>query len=144
MHCAVMVSWHGKSHLDIIITFLSFSLLLFFTPLSQLTNSHTHTHTHKHPLFSFFRYYYHSTRSTPFSPPMKAWQFLPSFWNSFALPTNIQKRLYKFLLRKAIGQFLAKELDLDNFDIELYNGSVELRDLDLNLEVSMEDRQGGC
>lgn len=136
MHCAVMVTWHGKSHLDIIITFLSFSLLLFFTPLSQLTNSHTHTHKHH----SF--YYYHS-RLPPFSP-MKAWQFLPSFWNSFALPTNIQKRLYKFLLRKAIGQFLAKELDLDNFDIELYNGSVELRDLDLNLEVSMEDRQGGC
>ena len=74
---------------------------------------------------------------------MKAWQFLPSVWNSFALPTNIQKRLYKFLLRKAIGQFLAKELDLDNFDIELYNGSVELRDLDLNLEVCTMSIGGG-
>jgi hypothetical protein len=65
---------------------------------------------------------------------MKAWDYL-SGWKNFALPSNIQKRLYKFLLRRAIGQFLQTELDLDNFDIELVNGSVELRDLDLNLQV---------
>lgn len=70
---------------------------------------------------------------------MNAWDFLPSAWSNFALPTNIQKRLYKFLLRKAIGQFLANELDLDNFDIELVQGSVELRDLDLNLQVNLDD-----
>ncbi|ORZ01123.1 hypothetical protein BCR43DRAFT_434414 [Syncephalastrum racemosum] len=69
---------------------------------------------------------------------MKAWDFIPSAWSNFALPTNIQKRLYKFLLRKAIGQFLANELDLENFDIELVNGSVELRDLDLNLHTLNE------
>ncbi|KAI7862276.1 hypothetical protein BDF14DRAFT_1974660 [Spinellus fusiger] len=69
---------------------------------------------------------------------MKAWQFLSSGWTNFMLPTNIQKRLYKFLLRKAIGQFLANELDLENFDIELVNGSVELRDLDLNLQTLNE------
>ncbi|KAI9493115.1 hypothetical protein BDB00DRAFT_872630 [Zychaea mexicana] len=62
------------------------------------------------------------------------WNFIPSAWSTFTLPTNIQKRLYKFLLRKAIGQFLASDLDLENFDIELVNGSVELRDLSLNLE----------
>lgn len=67
---------------------------------------------------------------------MKAWNYL-SGWTSFSLPKNIQKRLYKFLLRKAIGQFLQNELDLENFDIELMNGSVELRDLDLNLQVSL-------
>ncbi|KAL0085769.1 hypothetical protein F4703DRAFT_1979451 [Phycomyces blakesleeanus] len=66
---------------------------------------------------------------------MKAWEFLSSGWTNFTLPTNIQKRLYKFLLRKAIGQFLANELDLENFDIALVNGSVELRDLDLNLQT---------
>ncbi|KAI8978090.1 hypothetical protein BDB01DRAFT_852630 [Pilobolus umbonatus] len=63
---------------------------------------------------------------------MKAWL---SGWTNFALPTNIQKRLYKFLLRKALGQFLENDLDLHNFDIELVNGSVELRDLNLNLQT---------
>ncbi|KAI7888841.1 uncharacterized protein EV154DRAFT_539128 [Mucor mucedo] len=65
---------------------------------------------------------------------MKAWEYL-SGWTNFSLPNNIQKRLYKFLLRKAIGQFLQNELDLENFDIGLMNGSVELRDLDLNLQT---------
>lgn len=66
---------------------------------------------------------------------MKAWEYL-SGWTNFSLPNNIQKRLYKFLLRRAIGQFLEKELDLENFDIGIMNGSVELRDLDLNLQVN--------
>ncbi|KAI8990792.1 hypothetical protein BDF20DRAFT_2784 [Mycotypha africana] len=63
---------------------------------------------------------------------MKAWNYIYG-WANFALPSNIQKRLYKFVLRKAIGQFLQNELDLEHFDIALLNGSVELRDLDLNL-----------
>ena len=65
---------------------------------------------------------------------MQAWNYI-SGWTSFSLPKNIQKRLYKFLLRKVIGQFLQTELDLDNFDVGIMNGSVDLRDLDLNLEV---------
>jgi hypothetical protein len=65
---------------------------------------------------------------------MKAWNYL-SGWTSFALPNNIQKRLYKFVLRRAIGQFLQNELDLENFDIALIDGNLELRDLDLNLQV---------
>lgn len=65
---------------------------------------------------------------------MKAWNYL-SEWTSYALPKNIQKRLYKFVLRRAIGQFLQNELDLENFDIALMNGNLELRDLDLNLQV---------
>ncbi|GAN01286.1 autophagy regulatory protein [Mucor ambiguus] len=64
---------------------------------------------------------------------MKAWSYL-SEWTSYALPKNIQKRLYKFVLRRAIGQFLQNELDLENFDIALMNGNLELRDLDLNLK----------
>lgn len=66
---------------------------------------------------------------------MKAWDYL-SGWTSFALPKNIQKRLYKFVLRRAIGQFLQNELDLENFDIALIDGNLELRDLDLNLQVN--------
>ncbi|KAI7906721.1 uncharacterized protein BX663DRAFT_203307 [Cokeromyces recurvatus] len=64
---------------------------------------------------------------------MKAWDYL-SGWTNFALPKRIQKHLYKFVLRKAIGQFLQKELDLENFDLALINGNLELRDLDLNLQ----------
>ncbi|CEP08154.1 hypothetical protein [Parasitella parasitica] len=70
---------------------------------------------------------------------MKAWNYL-SEWTSYALPKNIQKRLYKFVLRRAIGQFLQNELDLENFDIALMNGNLELRDLDLNLQVCSIDR----
>ncbi|ORX52770.1 hypothetical protein DM01DRAFT_1055778 [Hesseltinella vesiculosa] len=66
---------------------------------------------------------------------MKAWSYLSSGLSNLPLPSTIQKRLYKFLLRKALGQFLATDLDLDNFDIELVNGSLELRDLDLNLDT---------
>ncbi|RCI05217.1 autophagy- protein 2 [Rhizopus stolonifer] len=64
---------------------------------------------------------------------MKAWNYL-SGWTNFSIPSNIQKRLYKFILKKAIGPFLQDDLDLENFDIELVNGSVELRDLKLNLD----------
>jgi hypothetical protein len=63
---------------------------------------------------------------------MKAWEYLSS-WTNFGLPSNIQKRLYQFLLRKAIGEFVQN--DLNNFDIDLKNGHVELRRLELNLEV---------
>ncbi|CAO3577634.1 unnamed protein product [Absidia cylindrospora] len=66
---------------------------------------------------------------------MKAWSYLSSGFTNIPIPSNIQKRLYKFLLRKAIGQFLATDLHVDNFDIELLNGSVELRDLELNLDA---------
>lgn len=67
---------------------------------------------------------------------MKAWNYLSGWTNSFSLPSNIQKKLYKFLLKRAIGPFLEDDLDLDNFDIELVNGSVELRELKLNLTVN--------
>ncbi|RUS31489.1 hypothetical protein BC938DRAFT_477711 [Jimgerdemannia flammicorona] len=67
---------------------------------------------------------------------MKGWGF--GEWTTFAIPNNIQKRLYKFLLKKAIGQFLANEIDLDSFDIQLGKGTVELRDLELNVKVLNE------
>ncbi|KAI8333041.1 hypothetical protein BC941DRAFT_516431 [Chlamydoabsidia padenii] len=66
---------------------------------------------------------------------MKAWSYLSSGFTNIPLPSNIQKRLYKFLLRKALGQFLATDLDVENFDVELLNGSLELRDLELNLDA---------
>ncbi|KAI8353657.1 hypothetical protein EDC96DRAFT_466439 [Choanephora cucurbitarum] len=64
---------------------------------------------------------------------MKAWTYLTGL-TSYVLPNNIQKRLYKFVLRRLIGQFLEKELDLENFDIALASGNMELRDLSVNKE----------
>ncbi|RIB23489.1 hypothetical protein C2G38_843653 [Gigaspora rosea] len=64
----------------------------------------------------------------------KGWPF--SGWGlSINVPATIQKRLLKFLLKKALGQFLAEELDLDNLDVQLGNGLIHLKELQLNVEV---------
>ncbi|KAF9163468.1 autophagy- protein 2 [Actinomortierella ambigua] len=62
---------------------------------------------------------------------MKAWSF-GSFFSSFAIPANLQKRLVSFLLQRAIGHFLEDSLDVEKLDIELSNGIVHLTDLKLN------------
>jgi hypothetical protein len=49
------------------------------------------------------------------------------------------KRFYKFILKKILGQFLRNnELDLDQLDVELSSGVVELRDLQLNIDILNE------
>jgi len=62
---------------------------------------------------------------------------MSSLWpfSSWSIPVTLQKRLLKFLLKRAVGQFLSSELDLDNLDLELGKGQVVLRDLDLNVDV---------
>ncbi|TPX71746.1 hypothetical protein SpCBS45565_g00876 [Spizellomyces sp. 'palustris'] len=62
---------------------------------------------------------------------------MSAFWpfSGWSLPQTLQKRLLKFLLKRAIGQFLASELNLENLDVELGKGQVVLKDLELNLEV---------
>jgi hypothetical protein len=122
---------------DLILVFIFlFSFFLFFcffsTPFLTSLFLFILTFTCTLLLYQQLKNYYYDRKII-----MKAWNYL-SGWTSFSLPKNIQKRLYKFLLRKAIGQFLQNELDLENFDIELMNGSVELRDLDLNLQVSKD------
>ncbi|KAI8824336.1 uncharacterized protein EV422DRAFT_519800 [Fimicolochytrium jonesii] len=59
------------------------------------------------------------------------------FWpfSGWSVPQGLQKRLLKFLLKRAIGQFLAAEIDLENLDVEFGKGQVVLKDLELNLEV---------
>jgi hypothetical protein len=66
---------------------------------------------------------------------MKAWSF-GGFFSSLAVPAGLQKHLVSFLLKRAIGQFLEDDLDLENLDIELSNGIVQLNDLRLNTRVS--------
>ncbi|KAG9306596.1 hypothetical protein G9A89_004793 [Geosiphon pyriformis] len=62
-----------------------------------------------------------------------------SGWNlNINIPATIQKRLLKFLLKKAIGQFLADELDLENLEVEFGKGLVHLRELQLNVKVLNE------
>ncbi|CAG8459179.1 6978_t:CDS:10 [Ambispora leptoticha] len=59
----------------------------------------------------------------------------PFSWKMSIIPQTIQKRLLKFLLKKAIGQFLTDELDLDNLDVEFGKGHIHLKELQLNTEV---------
>ncbi|ORX90696.1 hypothetical protein K493DRAFT_339837 [Basidiobolus meristosporus CBS 931.73] len=61
---------------------------------------------------------------------MRGWSF-----SGWTLPSTLQKRLVKFLLKRAIGQFLLEELDLDNLDVQLGTGYVQLKELQLNTEV---------
>lgn len=45
------------------------------------------------------------------------------------------KRFYKFVLKRLIGKFLSKDFDVDQLDIQLSQGSVELQDLSLDVTV---------
>jgi len=54
---------------------------------------------------------------------------------NIAIPATIQKRLLTFLLRKALGQFLAEDLDLNNLEVQLGKGFLSLKELELNVEV---------
>ncbi|KAJ3141135.1 autophagy- protein 2 [Geranomyces variabilis] len=62
---------------------------------------------------------------------------MSSFWpfSGWSVPQTLQKRLLKFLLKRAIGQFLAAEIDLDKLDVEFGKGHISLHDLELNLDV---------
>ena len=64
----------------------------------------------------------------------RGWPFT-SWGLSINIPSTIQKRLLKFLLKKALGQFLAEEPDIDNLEVQLGNGTVQLKELRLNVEV---------
>jgi hypothetical protein len=52
------------------------------------------------------------------------------------LEYNPLKRFYKYILKRVVGNFLQNELDLDQLEVQLGAGTVELRDLELNVDVS--------
>jgi N-terminal region of Chorein or VPS13 len=57
-----------------------------------------------------------------------SWLPLPSI-----LPSNIQKRLVSYALTHVLGTFLEHQtFDVENLELELLNGNVSLRNLDLN------------
>jgi hypothetical protein len=62
----------------------------------------------------------------------RGWPF--TSWGLINIPSTIQKRLLKFLLKRALGQFLAEDIDLD-LDVQLSQGLLRLKELKLNVEV---------
>ena len=54
---------------------------------------------------------------------------------SFSSPL---KRFYKFLLKRILGSFLQYDLGLDQLDVQLAKGELELRDLELNVQMLNE------
>ena len=60
---------------------------------------------------------------------------LPSI--DFALPSSIQKRFISFALRQSLGHLLKPgQLDIQQVDSQIGSGYVQVRDLELNNEVS--------
>ncbi|GKV37988.1 hypothetical protein SLEP1_g45946 [Rubroshorea leprosula] len=61
-------------------------------------------------------------------------------WNNIAksaeavLSQLALKRLFKFLLKRTLGQFILGEIDLEQLDVQLSNGTVQLSDLALNVD----------
>lgn len=44
------------------------------------------------------------------------------------------RRVCKFFLKKKLGQFILGEIDLDQLDVQLSRGTIQLTDLALNLD----------
>lgn len=44
------------------------------------------------------------------------------------------KRVCKFFLKKKLGQFILGDIDLDQLDVQLTDGSIQLSDLALNVD----------
>lgn len=44
------------------------------------------------------------------------------------------KRVCKFLLKKKLGQFILGDIDLDQLDVQLSDGTIQLSDLALNVD----------
>ncbi|XP_050212203.1 autophagy-related protein 2 [Mercurialis annua] len=52
------------------------------------------------------------------------------------------KRILKFLLKKKLGQFILGDIDLDQLDIQLRQGTIQLNDLALNVDY-LNHKLGG-
>jgi hypothetical protein len=48
------------------------------------------------------------------------------------------KRFYKFLLKRILGNWLQYDLDLHQLDVQLAKGELELRDLEINVQMLNE------
>lgn len=50
------------------------------------------------------------------------------------MPRWAVKRVCKFFLKKKLGQFILGDIDLDQLDVQLSDGSIQLHDLALNVD----------
>jgi autophagy-related protein 2 len=48
------------------------------------------------------------------------------------------KRLCKFVLKKKLGQFILGDIDLDQLDVQISEGTIQLSDLALNVDCLNE------
>ncbi|XP_022725387.1 autophagy-related protein 2-like isoform X2 [Durio zibethinus] len=61
-------------------------------------------------------------------------------WNNIAKSAEagfsrwVVKRMFKFLLKKKLGQFILGDIDLDQLDVQLTEGTIQLSDLALNVD----------
>lgn len=50
------------------------------------------------------------------------------------VPSWAVKRVCKFFLKKKLGQFILGDIDLNQLDVQLSDGSIQLNDLALNVD----------
>eukprot|EP00913_Durusdinium_trenchii_P018306 g17199.t1 len=50
-----------------------------------------------------------------------------------ALASAPLKRFYKYLLKRVIGSFLKRDIDLDQLEVQLWSGQVQLKGLELDV-----------
>ena len=59
-------------------------------------------------------------------------------WSLASFGASFQRRVVRFLLKRAIGQFLLREIDLEDLDVQISKGHVALRNLELNVDVCIQ------
>ena len=61
-------------------------------------------------------------------------------WNNFAKSAEDMfsrlaiKKICKFVLKKKLGKILLGDIDFDQLDVQLRNGTIQLNDLALNVD----------
>jgi autophagy-related protein 2 len=67
---------------------------------------------------------------------MFSWNFAKSA--EAVLSRLAVKRLCKFVLKKKLGQFILGDIDLDQLDVQISEGTIQLSDLALNVDCLNE------
>jgi len=55
------------------------------------------------------------------------------FWGGLAFTYLPLKRFYKYLLKRLVGSFLCHDIDLEQLEVQLYRGIVQLKALELDV-----------
>lgn len=60
---------------------------------------------------------------------MFRWDFAGAIFSRWAL-----KRVCKFLLKKKLGDFILGDIDLDQLEVQITRGTIQLSDLAINVD----------